>query len=43
MQLTHGRLWSEASKALDHLQNEQVAVPETDELFWVTGRRIHAL
>ena len=40
--MTGGRLGAEATGTLDHLQNEQVTVSETDKEFWVTWRRVHA-
>ena len=41
--MVHCRLWAESTVALDHLQDEQVAVSETDKEVWITGRRVHAL
>ena len=41
--MTHGRVRAQATGTLDHLENEKVAVSETDKELWIAGRWVHAL
>ena len=41
--MTHGGVRAQTTGTLDHLENEEMAVSETDKKLWIAGRWVHAL